>query len=204
MAARPTLTPMIVCKDIEKTYDYFTNVLGFAGQGKMPGPDGNTMHAEVYLPGSPSEIRIMLGPYEATKNMPESGEFGQNLDHGPLGNGVVLYMHVPNVDKFFEFVNANGAIIDEPPTDQFWGDRTVSVLTPDGYYLSFATPRKGFSMPEEMESAVTDVRTLTAPVKAPTPKKAAAPKKAPVAKKAATKNKAPAAKAGRSKKSRRR
>ena len=167
MPNRSPLVPMIVCENVDKVYDYFTSVLGFAGQGKMAGPDGATMHAEVSLPTKNGEAYVMLGPKAMMASSPDTAEFGQNLNKGPLGNGVLLYFTVGNVDRYFEFINKNGAIIDEPLADQMWGDRTISVLTPDGYYMTFATPIKGFKPEKGMMENMTGVTKATAPGTAP-------------------------------------
>jgi PhnB protein len=154
---RPAIAPSFVCKDVDKTYEYFTEVLGFAGYGKWAGPDGSTMHASVVLPTKHGEASIMFGPIRAATSgqFGDMGEFGENLKNSPetLGNGVVLFFAVPDVDKYYAFIKSRGAIIDETPKDQFWGDRTISVLTPDGYYLTFASPIKGFKMPPGMGEA---------------------------------------------------
>jgi len=157
MAKRPTLVPAITVTDVDKTYEYFTQTLGFQGDYRMKGPTGATMHGEVYL-GKPdgTEARLMIGSLQGAQDTTQydTGEFGRNLTRGPLGNGVVLYFSVPNVDKLYAKIQANGAIIDEPPSDQFWGDRTISVLTPDNYYLTFAQRIKGFKMPAEVEAGM--------------------------------------------------
>jgi uncharacterized glyoxalase superfamily protein PhnB len=157
MAKRPPLVPAITVTDVDKTYEYFTKTLGFQGDYRMKGPDGSTMHGEVYL-GKPdgTEARLMIGSLQGAQDTSQydTGEFGRNLTRGPLGNGVVLYFSVPNVDKLYAKIQANGAIIDEPPTDQFWGDRTISVLTPDNYYLTFAQRIKGFQRPAEWEQGI--------------------------------------------------
>jgi catechol 2,3-dioxygenase-like lactoylglutathione lyase family enzyme len=73
--------PSLVCKDVDKTYDYFTSVLGFAGTGKWAGPDGQTMHAMAILPTKNGEASVMFGPLAmATSPMGgDLGEFGENL-----------------------------------------------------------------------------------------------------------------------------
>jgi catechol 2,3-dioxygenase-like lactoylglutathione lyase family enzyme len=131
---------------VDKTYEYFTEVLGFAGHGRWPGPDGNTIYAMVSLPTKYGNANLMLGPYDMAVQGTELGEFGRNLRESPetLGNGVVAWFMVPDVDKYHAFLKSRGANIDEAPKDQFWGDRTMSVLVPDGYYLTFATPIKGY------------------------------------------------------------
>ncbi|MCA1814138.1 MAG: VOC family protein [Halobacteriales archaeon] len=157
MAKRPPLVPAITVNDVDKTYEYFTRTLGFTGDYRMKGPTGTTAHAEVYL-GKPdgSEARLMMGSLAMAQSNQgyDTGEFGQNLTRGPLGNGVVLYFRATNVDKLYEKLRTNGAVIDEPPTDQFWGDRTISVLTPDNYYLTFAQPIKGFKAPADWEQNI--------------------------------------------------
>jgi len=168
MPTRPAIAPSITCSNVDKTYDYFTSVLGFAGHGKWPGPDGSTMHASVVLPTKLGEASVMMGPIAAATSgqFGDLGAFGENLKRSPntLGNGVVLWFNVPDVDKYYAFVKKNGADIDDGPTDQFWGDRTISVRTPDGYYLSFASPIKGFKPPPGMgEDEGTDAAQATAP-----------------------------------------
>lgn len=132
------------------------------------------MHAEVIFPTRLGQARIMLAPRELTENDPEAGEFGTNLRKGPLGNGVVLYLNIPDVDRYYEFVRKNGAIVDEPPKNQFWGDRTISVRTPEGYYLSFAAPIKGFAWPKQALESITDAKPATAPGTIRTPPRHAA------------------------------
>ena len=51
------------------------------------------------------------------------------------------------MDGLYAKVTKRGAIVDEAPTDQFWGDRTISLVTPDGYYMTFAQPIEGFAFP---------------------------------------------------------
>jgi catechol 2,3-dioxygenase-like lactoylglutathione lyase family enzyme len=187
MATRPSVAPSFVCRDVDKTYEYFTEILGFAGTGKWAGPDGATMHAMAVLPTKFGAAHVMFGPYAAATSgaFGDMGQFGQNLKRSPdtLGNGVVTWFNVPDVDKYYAFVKRNGATIDEPPTDQFWGDRTLSVLTPDGYYLTFGSPIKGFKTPPGMgEREATGATQATAPgtkrIKLPGPTRAKTASKA--------------------------
>jgi catechol 2,3-dioxygenase-like lactoylglutathione lyase family enzyme len=158
-----------VCRDVDKTYEYFTEILGFAGTGKWAGPDGATMHAMAVLPTKFGAAHVMFGPYAAATSgaFGDMGQFGENLKRSPdtLGNGVVTWFNVPDVNKYYAFIKARGAMIDEPPTDQFWGDRTLSVLTPDGYYLTFSSPTKGFKPPAGMgDREATGATQATAPL----------------------------------------
>ena len=158
MAKPPPFGVTIFVQDIDKNLEYFTNTLGFREVERMSGPDGRVAHAQVAWGTKPGAPILGLASISGMLSGPEYdfGQFGQNLRNSPqtLGNGVVLYFHVPNVDKVYERITKNGAMIDEPPTDQFWGDRTISVLTPDNYYMTFATPIKGFD-PTETGMTVT-------------------------------------------------
>jgi PhnB protein len=169
VATRPPIAPSIVCTNVDKTYEYFTEVLGFAGTGKWAGPDGNTMHAMAVLPTKFGDAHVMFGPAAALASgaFGDAGQFGENVKNSPqtLGNGVVLWFNVPDVDKYHSFIRGKGATIDEAPKDQFWGDRTMSVLAPDGFYLTFSSPIKGFQTPPGMgERDAIGARQATAPL----------------------------------------
>lgn len=168
MPERPAITPSITCKDIDKTYDYFTQVLGFAGHGKWPGPEGNTMHASVGLPTEHGQGTVMMGPLDMAIGDEGRGEgrFVENLRNSPetMGNGVAIWFMVPDVDTYHTFLEETGALIEEGPTDQFWGDRTIAVNTPDGYLLMFASPIESFEPPEGLgETDGTGATQATAP-----------------------------------------
>ncbi|MCA1814139.1 MAG: VOC family protein [Halobacteriales archaeon] len=190
MPTRPPIAPSVVCTDVDKTYEYFTEVLGFAGTGKWAGPDGSTMHAMVVMPTKFGDAHVMFGPAAALTSgaFGDAGAFGENVKNSPetLGNGVVLWFNVPDVDKYHAFVKTKGATIDEAPKDQFWGDRTMSVLAPDGYYLTFSSPIKGFATPPGMGERDSVGATQA---KAPLTKKIKIPGLPAAKKKAASKKK---------------
>ena len=157
MATRPSFGVNLFVQDIDKNLEYFTNTLGFRLVERYAAPDGTTFHATVAYGNGAKAGHISLASIPGMMSAGEGptydfGTFGQNVRNSPqtLGNGVVLYFHVPNVDKVFAKINAKGAIVDEPPTDQFWGERTISVLTPDNYYITFSQPIKGWKANAEM------------------------------------------------------
>jgi catechol 2,3-dioxygenase-like lactoylglutathione lyase family enzyme len=160
--ARPTFGINLFVQDIDKNLEYFTQTLGFQEVERQVAPDGSVVHATVAWGKGAKAANVSLAsiPLMTGGDGPDYdfGQFGQNLRNSPgtLGNGVVLFFHVPNVDKVYARINAKGAIIDEPPTDQFWGERTISVNTPDGYYLTFAQPIKGWK--DDGESGMTTVK----------------------------------------------
>ncbi len=129
------LDPILAVASIERSLDFYKNVLGFEPGFTMPGPDGTLVHGEM----SQGAASFMLG-----KVLPE--------DAGNLGKGVVFYMMTDDVDGCYERVRAAGATIVQEPEDQFWGHRTFRVSDPDGYLLEIAQMVREMQ-PEEMLSA---------------------------------------------------
>ncbi len=138
-------------------FDYFTDSLGFAPEFRVRGPDGRVVFAGAWWGAVGKGTRVVLGDIEeALHDHYDHGAFGQQMEEHPLGTGVVVYFYTQDVDRLYARITKHGATIDEPPTDQFWGERTISVVTPDRYYLTFAQPIKGFrfspAFAERMES----------------------------------------------------
>ena len=55
------------------------------------------------------------------------------------GTASTLQLYVSDVDKVVEQAVAAGAVIDQPLSDQFWGDRMGRVKDPFGHRWSVAT-----------------------------------------------------------------
>jgi lactoylglutathione lyase len=54
---------------------------------------------------------------------------------------VTVALDVSDVDTIFDQINAAGADVEEPPTDQSWGVRNTYVRDPDGYVIEFGQPK---------------------------------------------------------------
>jgi uncharacterized glyoxalase superfamily protein PhnB len=50
---------------------------------------------------------------------------------------VEIYMEVSDVDAYFQQVKDSGTAPSSPLTDQWWGDRTFTVMDPYGYQIRF-------------------------------------------------------------------
>lgn len=149
MPARHGFPVSIFVEDVAKNVEYLVHVLGFREVERFELPDGTLAHALVTFGSGRNATGLSLASIGAMTEGTDYdfGEFGQNLRRGALGNGVVLDFVVPDVDRYHKSIVKKGALIDEPPTDQFWGERTISVRLPDGYYLAFAKKIKGFKVP---------------------------------------------------------
>jgi catechol 2,3-dioxygenase-like lactoylglutathione lyase family enzyme len=54
------------------------------------------------------------------------------------GRGVHFFLTVEDVDEFYAFARAGGLPVD-PPADEGWGGRFVTLEDPDHYRLFFVT-----------------------------------------------------------------
>lgn len=54
------------------------------------------------------------------------------------GRGVHFFLTVEDVNEFYDFVRAGGLKV-EPPSDEGWGGRFVTLEDPDHYRLFFVT-----------------------------------------------------------------
>jgi|SRR5688500_6337587 len=55
---------------------------------------------------------------------------------GRRGRGVHLFLTVEDIDEFYDFARAGGLSV-EPPADEGWGGRFVTLEDPDRYRLFF-------------------------------------------------------------------
>jgi PhnB protein len=135
------VTAMLTVADIEKTYEFCQKAFGFEGRGVMNGPDGKSMHAELKLRDSV----LMLGP----ENPAWQASSAKTLGNTP----VTLYVYVDDVDKVATQAANAGATLLQPPADMFWGDRTATLIDPDGNKWMLAT-HKSEPTPEQMEAGM--------------------------------------------------
>ncbi len=116
------ITPVLRVHDIDLSMVFYTRVLGFEGEGGLPGQDGKTAYAEAYL----GESRIM---------------FSRRHDHVPLVCGVELYLTLPesrDIDRFCAHLKAREVYVVADMHRELWGDRAFTILDLDGNRLTFA------------------------------------------------------------------
>lgn len=161
---RPRYGVNLFVQNVEKNVEYFTQTLGFREIDRFESPDGQVQHATVAHGKGASSFAVGLSSIRGmTEFGYDFGDFGRTIQNSPgtLGNGVFFTINVPNVDKYYATIRTKGAIVDEPPTDQEWGQRTISVLTPDNYYLTFWAPIKGWKPPPEVAAAYKQAGSTT-------------------------------------------
>ena len=136
-----TVTPHLVCAGAAAAIDFYVAAFGAIDAGRMPGPDGRLMHAQVRI----GDSHVML-----VDEMPEWGAFG------PLalkGSPVTIHLYVPDVDASVARAVAAGATVTMPVADMFWGDRYGQVVDPFGHRWSLATHVRDVSR-EDMQAAM--------------------------------------------------
>jgi PhnB protein len=132
------ITTMLTVSDVKAATAFYQKAFGFTKRGIMNGPDGKAVHAELTHRGS----TLMLGP-----EMPQMGSrSAKSVGASPSS----LYLLTENVDKVVAKAVKRGATSKGPVMDMFWGDRTGTVVDPDGYVWMVAT-HKAEPTPQEMQ-----------------------------------------------------
>lgn len=120
-----TVVPSLTIKGAAEALDFYARAFGAQEKYRFLGKDGQTvMHAEMRI----GDCVIML-----------SDEFPQWGCLSPKtlgGSPSMLRIYVEDVDATFERAVAGGAIGTQPPTNQFWGERSAELTDPYGHRWS--------------------------------------------------------------------
>jgi PhnB protein len=119
------VTAIVTVTDIKAAVSFYQKAFGFTKRGIMNGPDGKPIHAELTLRGT----TLMLGPEMG------GGRSAKSLGASP----VTLYLTVEHVDKVVAKAVKLGATQKGPVMDMFWGDRSGTVVDPEGNTWMIAT-----------------------------------------------------------------
>jgi PhnB protein len=138
-----TLTPYLAIKGAAQAIEFYKKAFGAKEVGRIAMADGTIGHAEIEI----GDSKIMLSE--------ESTEWG-NKSPGTLGGSpVVLCLYVKDVDKVFAQALAAGANVQGGMTvkDQFYGDRTGSLIDPFGHKWTIMTRTEDVSFREMQKRA---------------------------------------------------
>ena len=133
-----SLTPYLVCKGAAKAIDFYTKAFGAVEMVRMPGPNGQVMHAEVKI----GDSILMLGD--------ENKERGALAPETIGGTSVSVMFYTEDVDAVFNRAVTLGAKTEMPPADMFWGDRMGNLVDPFGHKWAIATHKEDVT-PDEMQ-----------------------------------------------------
>ncbi len=132
-----TATPYLIVKGAATALEFYKKVFGATEIMRMAGPDGSIMHAEIKI----GDSVIMFGE----ENPKWGAQSPQTLGGSPVG----LCLYFPDVDARFATALAAGATVERPVKDQFYGDRSGTLVDPFGHKWTIATHIEDVA-PDEM------------------------------------------------------
>lgn len=143
-----SMTASFLVASIERSVEFYRDVLGFEVTFQTTAPDGKLGHAEVRS--------------GAAAVMFDRLDWAPEAANAPRGNGTNLYFDVgdADIDAYYERVRGRGADVAQEIHDQFWGDRHFVIRDPDGYHLSFAKKIRDVR-PEEIEAMLKSFSSST-------------------------------------------
>jgi PhnB protein len=132
-----TATPYLVIKGAAAAIDFYKTVFGATEIMRMPGPGGMVMHAELKFGDS---IIMMADEF------PDMGFRGpKSIGGSPVG----ICVYVADVDSRVALALKHGATEKRTVQNQFYGDRSGTIVDPFGHIWTIATHVEDVA-PEEM------------------------------------------------------
>lgn len=149
MSAKPipdgyhTFNCYLIVKGADAALKFYEKAFGAKEKLRLPMPDGSIVHAEFQV----GDSMVMLGE----ENLEWGAKGPQTLGGTPIG----LCLYVPDCDALFAQAVAAGATVERPMMDQFYGDRSGTVVDPFGHKWTIATHQKDMTA-DEMKTAMDD------------------------------------------------
>ena len=144
-----SVTPYLFIRGAATAIDFYKNVLGARERMRMPGPDGKVMHAELQI----GDSIIMLAD--------ENPQIGAKSPETLGGTSSSHHVYVENVDITTQKAVSAGAKLVRPVKDEFYGDRSGTIIDPFGHMWSIATHIEDVSQ-EEMKKRMAKVMSQSA------------------------------------------
>jgi PhnB protein len=116
-----SIIPYLTISDAASAIEYYKDAFGATERLRMPGPGGKIGHAEIEIGGSV----VML-----SDEYPDMGVRSPKT-LGGTGEGIMVYL--PDVDGVVARMEKGGGTVERTPADQFYGDRTATVVDPFGH-----------------------------------------------------------------------
>ncbi len=142
---RAGMSVMLTCRDVKASAAFYKK-LGFEMKESWPSEEdpqwaNMTLASQSVMIGAsmdPDKVGEMCGGDEALAGYWK--KCAQDFRKHPSGVGIQVYLHVGDVDAYYDLVSAKKVRPDTKPTTQFYGIRDFAVSDPDGYRLVFFTP----------------------------------------------------------------
>jgi PhnB protein len=134
-----SVTPHLVCAGAAKAIDFYQKAFGATEVYRLTDPQSSRIgHAELRIGGA----LLMLAD--------EWPDFGALSPASIGGSPVTLHLYVDDVDAVVERATAAGATILRAIRNEFYGDRTGTMVDPFGHQWQIATRKEEVS-PQEMQ-----------------------------------------------------
>jgi PhnB protein len=133
-----SVTPYLIVRGAARAIDFYQQAFGAAEIMRMPGPNNTIAHAELRI----GDSVIMLADEQPTANYRAPDAYG--------GSPISLMIYIADVDKVFAQAISLGGKEVRAVQDQFYGDRSGSLVDPFGHVWTVATHVEDVS-PQEME-----------------------------------------------------
>jgi PhnB protein len=124
-----SVTPSLTVKGAARLIDFIKEAFEAEEAFRMPGPNGDIMHAEVRIGDSVVMLSDPMGQSPTTSS---------------------LFLYVTDVDRVYQRALKAGATSISEPANMFWGDRMAQVKDAFGNQWSIATHVEDVP-PQEMQ-----------------------------------------------------
>ena len=144
-----SVTPYLYVKGAVAAIDFYKEVFGATELMRALGPNGKIMHAELKF----GDSIVMLADEEPTRGVLSPLTVG--------GFSVGFHLYVKDSDAIMKKALEKGAKELHPMKNQFYGDRSGSLLDPFGHMWSVATHVEDVS-PEELKKRMVSAMSQSA------------------------------------------
>jgi len=122
-----SITPYLIVGGAAQALEFYARAFGAKERMRLASPDGKIGHAEIEI----GDSVVMLAD--------EFPQMGARSPHAIGGSPVGICLYVTDVDAVFKQALAAGAKEVRPVQDQFYGDRSGTLLDPFGHQWTIAT-----------------------------------------------------------------
>lgn len=145
-----TVTPYLIITGAAQAIEFYRQAFNAVETFRMPMPGGKIGHAEIRIDDSP----VMLGDECPEMNIKSPTTLG--------GTATGICLYVADADAAFARATAAGAKVIRPLQDQFYGDRSGTVLDPFGHLWTLSTRKENLT-PEEIGRRAAEFAKQSAP-----------------------------------------
>jgi PhnB protein len=130
------VTTYLTLKSSDTAIKFYEKAFGAKELMRFPTPDGGVAHAEIQI----GDSRLMMSD--------ENPAYGNKSPETLGGSPAAFAVYVEDADAAFDKAVKAGAKVKRPVEDQFYGDRTGTVVDPFGYEWSLMTHKEDVSEAE--------------------------------------------------------